>query len=153
RLRSTPMGWRCRLCAPFRPGAPCPFYDRSLWDRSWVDLHVMCVVKTTRKATPAFPLMELSAAVQLCACWGSMGEGALTASFRSSLFVVVAEDQLRLRHNRSELAVTASDARLQHDSGAAAMQRHAHRMRSISLRHSGEEVGLALNRRGSAAVG
>src|SRR6185295_12509576 len=32
---TTPTGWRCRLCARFQPGAPCPFYDRSLWDRSW----------------------------------------------------------------------------------------------------------------------
>src|SRR6478672_13481404 len=68
-----------------------------------------------------------------------------------SLFLL--EDQLRLRDDGRELAVAASDAGLQHDGGAAAMQRHAYGARGIALGHGGEEIGLALDRGGAPVVG
>src|SRR6185312_10548737 len=57
-----------------------------------------------------------------------------------SLFLL--EDQLRLRDDGRELAVAAGDAGLQHDGGAAAMQRHAYGARGIALGHGGEEMVL-----------
>ena len=53
---------------------------------------------------------------------------------------------LRLRHDRGELAVATRDARLQHDGRAADMQRHAFGMRGIADRNAGEEIRLALDR-------
>src|SRR5438552_5577637 len=67
--------------------------------------------------------------------------------------VVVVEDQLGLRDDGGELAVAAGDARLQHDGGAAAMQRHADGVRGVAFRHGGTGIGLALDRRGAATVG
>src|SRR5437764_3443179 len=63
------------------------------------------------------------------------------------------EDQLRLRHDRGELAIAAGDPGLEHDGGAAAMERHAYGARDIALRHRGKKIGLALDRRGAAALG
>src|SRR5262245_65920684 len=52
----------------------------------------------------------------------------------ASLVVVVpVEDQLGLRDDGGELAVAAGDARLQHDGGAAAVQRHADGVRGVAL--------------------
>ena len=59
--------------------------------------------------------------------------------------------QLRLRHDRGELAVAAGDAGLPDRGGAAAMQRRAFRLRHVAGRDAGEEIGLALDRGGRAA--
>src|SRR5262249_62135829 len=75
------------------------------------------------------------------------------AGLRSRVVVVPVEDQLGLRDDGSELAVAAGDARLQHDGGAAAVQRHADGMRGVALRHAGEEIGLALDGRVADTVG
>src|SRR5882672_6180827 len=82
------------------------------------------------------------------------GDWSLGAERRFSLLLVVlVEDQLGLRDDGGEFAVAASDARLQHDGRAAAVQRHADRMRGIALWHGGKEIGLALDGRGAATGG
>ena len=63
------------------------------------------------------------------------------------------EHQLRLRDDGGELAVAAGDARLQHDGGAAAVQRHADGAHGVALLDAGEEVGLAFDRGGAPALG
>src|SRR5260370_902557 len=84
----------------------------------------------------------------------SFGEGSgRKRRARSRAFVLLAEDQLGLRDDCRELSIAAGDARLQHDRRVAAVQRHADRMRGVASGHRGKEVGLALDRRGAAAVG
>src|SRR2546423_2102100 len=63
------------------------------------------------------------------------------------------QHDLRLRDDGGELAVAAGDVGLHHDGGAADMQRRRHRARSIALGDRREEIGLALDRGGSVAVG
>src|SRR5436190_14806091 len=63
------------------------------------------------------------------------------------------KNQLGLRDNRSQFAVTARNSGLQDNRRAAAMQGHADGMHGIAPCDGGKKIGLALDRRGGAALG
>ena len=67
---------------------------------------------------------------------------------RGAASLAFVENELGLRHDGGELAVAAGDARLQHQGGAAAMQRRADRPHGIAFLDAGKEVGLAFDRGG-----
>ena len=60
-------------------------------------------------------------------------------------------DELRLGHDGGELAVGAGDPGLPHHGGAAAVKRRGLGLDFLAERAGGEEVGLALDRRGGGA--
>src|SRR5262245_17734246 len=104
----------------------------------------MSVDRQSRRGAPSSRLWNRGSVIRPPSCGGS--EGSPTETGAASLVVVVAvEDQLGLGDDGDELAVAAGDARLQHDGGAAAVQRHADGVRGVALRHAGKEIGLALD--------
>src|ERR1043165_5831032 len=96
-----------------------------------------------------------------CTCMTASGLPAsnATAARTSMSFSVPGSErrllhhQLGLRHDRRELAIAACDAGLPDRGGAAAVQRRAFGLRHVTLGDAGEEIGLALDRRGRAAGG
>ena len=75
----------------------------------------------------------------------STGNSPLWRGRRSAL---LRQHDLGLGHHRGEAAVAAGDVGLQHDGGAAGVDRRAHRAHRVAARDRREEIGLALDRGG-----
>ena len=79
--------------------------------------------------------------------------GACELARQRELIRFFQQHDLRLRHHCRELAVAAGDFGLPDHGGSAAMQRRAFGVRGVADRDDGEEIGFALDRRGTAPLG